>query len=51
MPYPRRDEDHSDFEKDQTPVRVEPMEDEEKILAGLPDVNMLALMIKDVQGG
>jgi hypothetical protein len=29
----------------------EPMEDEEKILAGRPDVNMPALLTKDVHGG
>jgi hypothetical protein len=29
----------------------EPLLDEEKILAGLPDVNMPALLTKDVLGG
>jgi hypothetical protein len=29
----------------------EPMEDEEKILAGRPDANMPALLTKDVHGG
>ena len=29
----------------------EPMEDEEKILAGRPDVNFPALLTKDVRGG
>ena len=29
----------------------EPMEDEEKILAGRPDVNIPALLTKDVHGG
>ena len=29
----------------------DPMEDEEKILAGRPDVNMPALLTKDVHGG
>jgi hypothetical protein len=28
-----------------------PMEDEEKVLAGKPDVNMPALLTKDVLGG
>jgi hypothetical protein len=30
---------------------AEPMEDEEKILAGRIDVNIPALLTKDVQGG
>ncbi len=29
----------------------EPMEDEEKIMAGRPDVNFPALLTKDVHGG
>ena len=29
----------------------EPMEDEEKILAGRPDANLPALLTKDVPGG
>jgi hypothetical protein len=29
----------------------DPLEDEEKILAGRPDVNIPALLTKDVQGG
>jgi hypothetical protein len=29
----------------------EPMDDEEKVLAGRPDVNMPALLTKDVPGG
>jgi Protein of unknown function (DUF2934) len=36
------DESHSDDE---------PLEDEEKVLAGRPDVNMPALLTKDVPGG
>lgn len=31
--------------------REEAMDDEEKILAGRPDVNLPALLTKDVQGG
>jgi hypothetical protein len=31
--------------------RNDPMEDEEKILAGRPDANMPALLTKDVPGG
>ena len=30
---------------------IEPVEDEEKILAGRHDVNLPALLTKDVQGG
>ena len=30
---------------------AEPMEDEEKILAGRPDANIPALLTKDVRGG
>jgi hypothetical protein len=33
------------------PEQAAQMEDEEKILAGLADVNMPALLTKDVQGG
>jgi hypothetical protein len=33
------------------PEAAEPMEDEEKILAGRIDVNIPALLTKDVQGG
>ncbi len=29
----------------------DPMEEEEKVLAGRPDVNLPALLTKDVQGG
>ena len=31
--------------------RAEPMDEEEKILAGRKDVNMPALLTRDVQGG
>ncbi len=33
------------------PGQVETMDDEEKILAGRADVNMTALLTKDVRGG
>ena len=36
---------------DASPRDDEPMEDEEKILAGRPDANIPALLTKDVQGG
>lgn len=36
---------------DPADIRPEPMGDEEKILAGRQDVNMPALLTKDVQGG
>ena len=36
---------------DQRRVDDEPLEDEEKILAGRPDANMPALLTKDVPGG
>ena len=29
----------------------EPLDDEEKVVAGLPDVNMTALLTRDVPGG
>ena len=36
---------------DAEPARRDELDDEEKILAGRPDVNMPALLTKDVQGG
>ena len=36
---------------EERPAQDDHMEDEEKILAGRPDVNMPALLTKDVQGG
>jgi hypothetical protein len=53
----------SDATRDEEPVNLQtpplaqesgtatPMEDEEKILAGRIDVNLPALLTKDVQGG
>jgi hypothetical protein len=36
---------------DRRDAELEPMEDEEKVLAGRQDVNMPALLTRDVQGG
>jgi hypothetical protein len=36
---------------DERHIDDEPLEDEEKILAGRPDANMPALLTKDVPGG
>jgi hypothetical protein len=38
-------------EGQKTDPAAEPMWDEEKVLAGRPDVNMTALLTKDVLGG
>ncbi len=55
MPDPRR-VDEKDGRRLTVPLaheggHVEAMEDEEKILAGRIDVNLPALLTKDVQGG
>lgn len=51
-----RDQDHwlraiSEWQRDETERFEGRFGDEEKILAGRPDVNMLALLTKDVPGG
>ncbi len=55
MPAPIRDKDLPSRKTASVvgkPVeREEPMDDEEKILAGRSDVNMPALLTKDVKGG
>jgi hypothetical protein len=55
MTVPHRDKDLPKREtahvKDERGQRDEPMDDEEKILAGRPDVNMPALLTRDVKGG
>ena len=60
MTQPRRDEEptsppeNSSAKSSQgqrAEPRVEPMEDEEKILAGRLDVNLPALLTKDSKGG
>lgn len=55
MPDPNHDKEQPSREKAR-PIgkrgrRDEPMDEEEKILAGRTDVNMPALLTKDVQGG
>jgi hypothetical protein len=50
----RRAQDHwmrARVESDERRSEDYPMEDEEKILVGRPDVNMPALLTKDVLGG
>jgi len=54
MPDPTDDVELPDLEMEGSivePRAAEPMEDEEKILAGRIDVNIPALLTKDVQGG
>jgi DUF2934 family protein len=49
-----RAQDHwmrASVECDERRGKDDPMEDEEKILAGRPDANMPALLTKDVLGG
>jgi hypothetical protein len=41
----------TDHEADRPTFEPEPMEEEEKVLAGRPDVNMTALLTKDSPGG
>ncbi len=54
MSHPDRDAEPAHPETaqaDMEPARREELEDEEKILAGRVDVNMPALLTRDVQGG
>jgi hypothetical protein len=55
MPYPRLDEEQILGAAKQMeaarPDREDTLDDQEKVLDGRPDVNMLALLIKDVKGG
>jgi hypothetical protein len=58
MPAPHRDKDLPNRKtapvkgkRGQRGQRDEPLDDEEKILEGHPDVNMPALLTRDVQGG
>jgi hypothetical protein len=55
MSDPRKDEEKPKVESPhavaETDRRDEHLEDEEKILAGRSDVNLPALLTKDVQGG
>jgi hypothetical protein len=54
MPDPDLDKKLPGPEKERSTAKAEaaePMEDEEKILAGRIDVNIPALLTKDVQGG
>jgi hypothetical protein len=55
MPYPRLDEEQSHDAPRQMqaarPDREDTLDDQEKVLDGRSDVNMLALLIKDVKGG
>ena len=54
MSDPHRDDEPATPETNQAsvaPARREELDDEEKILAGRSDVNMPALLTKDVQGG
>jgi hypothetical protein len=55
MPEPDRDEYQSARETARSARkrgrRDEPMDEEEKVLAGRPDANMPALLTKDVPGG
>ena len=50
MPDPKHTENQPGPQTEQSRP-PQPMEDEEKILAGRADVNMPALLTKDVQGG
>jgi hypothetical protein len=55
MPEPSLDNDLVVHEtapfSGERPQSDEPMDDEEKVLAGQRDVNMPALLTRDVQGG
>ena len=55
MPYPTPELDWTAAEP-QVPIaaqsqREEPMDEEEKLMAGRPDVDMPALLTRDVLGG
>lgn len=55
MPYPRLLDEPSHRDTvaplSTRPEREETLDEQEKVLAGRHDVNMLALLVKDVQGG